>query len=141
MQTQADCIFCKIVAGQIPSARVFEDEQVLAFMNLQQKNPGHILVIPKEHHRNLFDISEDAAADVARIAVRLGRAVKTAFDPAGLNTLQNSEPAAMQSIFHYHVHVIPRYPNDDLMAIWNSPPASPEELEHNAVKIRQALKG
>src|ERR1700694_642311 len=108
-----DCLFCKIVAGQIPSAKVYEDDKVVAFMNLQQKNPGHTLLIPKEHFRNLYDISEETAAYVARISTRLAKAIKTAFEPHGLNSLQNSEQAAMQSIFHYHMHLIPRYKGDD----------------------------
>ena len=135
----ANCIFCKIVAGQIPSAKVYEDEKVLAFMNLQQKNAGHTLVIPKTHVTNAYDVSEDTAADVARIAVRIAKAVKQRFRPDGVNTLQNSEPAAMQSIMHYHVHVIPRYFGDDLFEIWESPAASPEELETNASRLRESL--
>jgi histidine triad (HIT) family protein len=139
MVVDANCIFCKIVAGQIPSAKVYEDENVLAFMNLQQKNAGHTLIIPKNHAVNIYDISEDSAAEVARIAVRIGRAIKNRFRPDGVNTLQNSEPAAMQSVMHYHVHVIPRYFGDDLFEIWDSPAATPEELETNARRIREAL--
>jgi histidine triad (HIT) family protein len=119
---------------------VYEDEKVLAFMNLQQKNPGHILVVPKEHHRNIYDINEDTAAEVARVAVRLARAIKAAYRPDGMNSLQNSEPAAMQSIFHYHLHLIPRYRGDDLFAIFKAPPASQGELKANAEKIKQALQ-
>ena len=108
-------------------------------MNLQQKNPGHTLVIPKDHYRNIYDIDEATASQVLGVVLKLARAIKTAFNPDGLNTLQNSEPAAMQSIFHYHVHVIPRYEGDDLLAIWESPAASPEELTANAAKIKAAL--
>ena len=135
----ANCIFCKIVAGELPSAKVYEDARVLAFMNLQQKNPGHTLVIPKSHVVNIYDISEDTAADVARVAVRIGKALKQRFRPDGVNTLQNSERAAMQSVMHYHVHVIPRYFGDDLFEIWDSPPASGEELNTNAGRLREAL--
>ncbi len=139
MPVDPNCLFCKIIAGQIPSAKVYEDDKVFAFMNLQQKNPGHTLVIPKEHHRNLYDISEEVAAEVARVTVRLAKAIKAAFQPDGLNALQNSEPAAMQSVFHYHLHLIPRYEGDDLFAIWRSPAATPEELNTNAAKIRAEL--
>lgn len=134
-----NCIFCKIVAGQLPSAKVYEDDRVLAFMNLQQKNPGHTLIIPKQHVVNMYDISEDTAADVARVAVRIGKAVKKRFRPDGVNMLQNSEPAAMQSVMHYHVHVIPRYFGDDLFEIWESEAATPEELNRNAERIRDTL--
>lgn len=136
---EPNCIFCKIIAGELPSAKVYEDDKVLAFMNLQQKNPGHTLVIPKQHVVNIYDISEDTAADVARVAVRIGKALKKRFRPNGVNTLQNSEPAAMQSVMHYHVHVIPRYFGDDLFEIWDSPAASPEELQENARRLRETL--
>lgn len=137
---EPNCIFCKIIAGELPSAKVYEDDKVLAFMNLQQKNPGHTLVIPKQHVVNIYDISEDTAADVARVAVRIGKALKQRFRLDGVNTLQNSEPAAMQSVMHYHVHVIPRYFGDDLFEIWDSPAATPEELQENARRLREQLE-
>jgi histidine triad (HIT) family protein len=135
----SDCIFCKIIAKELPSAGVYEDEQVYAFMNLQQKNPGHTLVVPKEHHRNLYDITEEAAMHVSRASVRIAKAIKAAFQPDGLNSLQNSEPAAMQSVFHYHLHLIPRYEGDDLLAIWHSPATSMEERLAQAAKIKALL--
>ena len=136
---QENCIFCKIVAGDLPSVKVYEDDTVLAFLNLQQANPGHTLVVPKEHHRNIFDINEDIAADISRVAVRIARAIKTAFQPEGMNTLQNSEPAAMQSVFHYHLHLIPRYHGDDLLAFAHAPAATPDTLGTNAARIKAAL--
>lgn len=137
--SQPDCLFCKIIAGTLPSSKVYEDDKVYAFMNLQQKNPGHTLIVPKDHHRNIYDISEDTAAEIARVAVRIAKAIKIAFQPDGMNTLQNSEPAAMQSVFHYHLHLIPRYNGDDLFAIFRAPAASPAELNANAEKIKAAL--
>ena len=139
MSDKENCIFCKIVAGELPSSKVYEDDHVYAFMNLQQKNPGHTLIVPKEHHRNIYDIKEDTAAEVGRVSVRLARAIKAAFNPDGMNVLQNSEPAAMQSVFHYHLHVIPRYTGDDLFAIFRAPAASPAELNANAEKIKANL--
>lgn len=136
---QENCIFCKIVAGKLPSSKVYEDDKVLAFMNLQQVNPGHTLVVPKEHHRNIFDIHEDTAADISRVAVRLARAIQAAFHPDGMNALQNSEPAAMQSVFHYHLHLIPRYHGDNLLAFAHAPAATPDVLNANAAKIKAAL--
>lgn len=135
-----NCIFCKIVSDQLPSAKVYEDSKVLAFMNLQQRNPGHTLVVPKKHVVNIYDVSEDTAADVARITVRIAKAIKQRFRPDGVNTLQNSERAAMQSVMHYHVHVIPRYFGDDLLEIWDSEAATPEELDTNAKRLREALE-
>ena len=138
-QTDPECIFCKIVAGELPSAKVYEDETVYVFMNLQQKNPGHSLIIPKAHVPNIYSISEDLAADIARVATRVAKATKKAFAPDGVNLLQNNEPAAMQAVFHYHTHVIPRYIGDDLFAIWRSPAASGDELSQNAERLRAAL--
>ena len=136
---QENCIFCKIVAGELPSSKVYEDDKLFAFMNLQQKNPGHTLIVPKDHHRNIYDINEDTAAEVGRLSVRMAKAIKAAFNPDGMNVLQNSEPAAMQSVFHYHLHVIPRYTGDDLFAIFRAPAASPDELNANAEKIKASL--
>jgi histidine triad (HIT) family protein len=138
-RVDVNCIFCKIIAGDIPSAKVYEDEIVLAFMNLQQKNPGHTLVIPKEHYPNIYETPDELVGYVAQIAARIARVVKTQFGAAGINILQNNEPAAMQSVFHFHSHVIPRYAGDDLLAIWRSAPATPEELSTNAEKIRSGL--
>ncbi len=134
-----NCIFCRIVAGQSPSAPVYEDDRVLAFMNLQQKNQGHTLVISKDHYRNVYEIPEDLAGHVAKVAVRIARAVKVQFAAGGINLLQNNDPPAMQSVFHYHVHIIPRYQGDDLISLWKAPPSTPDELASLAVKLKAGL--
>jgi histidine triad (HIT) family protein len=134
-----NCIFCKIIAGILPSARVYEDAKVLAFMNLQQKNPGHTLIIPKEHYPNVYELPDELVGYVAQQAARLARIVKTQFGAAGINILQNNEPQAMQSVFHYHVHIIPRYEGDDLLSIWKAAPATPQELADSAEKIKSGL--
>ena len=135
------CIFCKIIAGELPSASVYENDHVLAFMNLQQRNPGHTLVIPKTHIPNVYELDEETAANIARAATRIAKAVKKAFAPIGLNMLQNNEPAAMQSVLHHHTHIIPRYAGDDLFAIWQAPPASGDELRQNAERLKNTLNG
>jgi len=143
MLTNENCIFCKIVAGQLPSAKVYEDEQALVFMNLQQMQPGHCLVIPKEHYENIFEIPDDLLGQVSKLSAKIARAVKKAYTAEGIHLLQNNGTAAWQSVPHLHQHVIPRYPNDigyDLIAIWTKgTAASSAELETNAAKIRQAL--
>jgi histidine triad (HIT) family protein len=96
---EQDCIFCKIVLGMLPSAKVYEDENVLAFMNLQQKNPGHTLIIPKNHSRNIYDIDAEDDANVTKVSLKVACAIKAAFEPVGMNSLQNSQPSAMQSVF------------------------------------------
>ncbi len=134
-----DCVFCKIVAGQIPSTRVFEDEHTLAFMDLGQVNPGHVLVAVKKHAANLFELDEAQAAAVARSSARIGRAIKVAFDPEGLSVYQANGKAAGQTVFHYHVHLLPRHQGDGMELIWpvKNPPR--EKLEGYAEKIRQQL--
>jgi histidine triad (HIT) family protein len=143
MKSQENCLFCKIIAGQIPAAKVYEDEEVLAFMNLQQTQPGHTLVIPKAHYENIYEITDEALVQVAKTAARIARAAKKAFAAQGIQMLQNNGAEAWQSVWHLHQHVIPRYKDDighDLFAIWTrGTPATPEELEANAAKLRAAL--
>ncbi|MEI7557171.1 HIT family protein [Candidatus Chlorohelix sp.] len=133
------CIFCKIVAGKLPSAKAYEDDKVLVFMNLQQKNPGHALIIPKAHYPNIYEIPDEHVGYVAQVGAQVARALKQQFAPLGVNVLQNNEPAAMQSVFHYHVHVIPRYKGDDLLSIWRADPSSPDILNANAEKLKAGL--
>jgi histidine triad (HIT) family protein len=139
VKVDENCIFCKIIVGTLPGAKVYEDADLLVFMNLQQKNPGHSLIIPKEHYANIYELPEDLAAKIAVMAKRLAVAVKKAFECDGVNILQNNEPAAMQSVFHFHTHVIPRYKGDDLLGIWASPAAKPDTLTANAEKLKAAL--
>ena len=135
----SDCVFCRIVAGQIPSTRVFEDEHTLAFMDLGQVNPGHVLVAVKKHAANLFELDDVQAASVARASVRIARAIRDAFAPAGLSVYQANGKPAGQTVFHYHVHLLPRYAGDGMELVWpvKNPPR--ENLEGYAEKIRAKL--
>lgn len=108
-----DCIFCKIVKGEIPSAKVYEDDQVYAFLDLGQVTEGHTLVIPKQHARNIFDLPEETAAEIFRRVPKIAAGMKKALPLKGLNILNNNEEIASQSVFHYHIHLIPRYTNKD----------------------------
>jgi histidine triad (HIT) family protein len=134
-----DCIFCKLVAGQIPSTRVHEDEHTLAFMDLGQVNPGHVLVAVKKHAANLYELDEAQAAAVARATVKISKAIKAAFQPEGLSVYQANGKAAGQTVFHYHVHLLPRHEADGMELTWpvKNPPR--EKLEGYAEKIRQQL--
>jgi histidine triad (HIT) family protein len=133
------CIFCKLVAGQIPSTRVYEDEHTLAFMDLGQVNPGHVLVAVKKHAANLFEIEEAQAEAIARATVKISRALKKAFEPEGLSVYQANGKAAGQTVFHYHVHLLPRHAGDGMELVWpvKNPPR--EQLEAYAAKIREEL--
>ena len=135
----SDCVFCKIVAGQIPSTRVHEDEHTLAFMDLGQVNPGHVLVAVKKHAANIYELDESQAAAVARTSARVARAIEAAFKPEGLSVYQANGKAAGQTVFHYHVHLLPRHAGDGMELTWpvKNPPR--ETLEGYAAKIRATL--
>ncbi|MEK6243485.1 MAG: HIT family protein [Pseudomonadota bacterium] len=135
----SDCVFCRIIAGQIPSTRVHEDEHTLAFMDIGQVNPGHVLVTVKKHADNLYALDDAQAAAVARSSARVARAIRDAFAPAGLSVYQANGKAAGQTVLHYHVHLLPRHEADGMELTWpvKNPPR--EKLEEYARKIRAKL--
>ena len=108
-----DCIFCKIIAGEIPSSKVYEDEQVLAFLDISQVTPGHTLVVPKEHFRNMLEMDREAASQLFACIPTIARKVMKATDAKGMNIINNNEEIAGQTVFHTHVHLAPRYTEDD----------------------------
>lgn len=134
-----DCIFCKIIDGTIPSIKVYEDEHVYAFMDITPLAKGHTLLIPKQHVKDLFDMPSELAGHLYSVAPSIANAIKTAFNPKGLNTLNNNGAAAYQSVFHYHLHFIPRYEEDGLTLVWE--PIKPEmaEVQQAATAIADAL--
>lgn len=108
-----DCIFCKIIAGDIPASVVYEDDDLLAFMDLGQTTKGHTLLIPKDHQENIYELRPETAAALFKKAPEIANAIKEAFQPAGMNLLNNNNSVASQSVFHYHLHFIPRYTEND----------------------------
>jgi histidine triad (HIT) family protein len=131
-----DCIFCKIVAGEIPSHKIDEDDKTLAFMDINPWTKGHSLVIPKEHSRNLYDVDPDDLAATHKTAQRLAQRMRDRLNCEGINIVQSSEPVAMQTVFHTHVHVIPRYSDDGLRLPAHPKPAEHEELAGLAEELR-----
>ena len=123
-----ECIFCKIVAGEIPSHKIDEDDKTLAFMDINPWTRGHALVIPKAHSRNIYDAEPDDLAATHVAAQRLARRMRDRLNCEGINVLQSSEPVAMQTVFHTHVHVLPRYSDDGLRLPAHPKPAEHEEL-------------
>ena len=113
----SDCIFCKIVAGEIPASKVYEDDHFLAFLDISQVTPGHTLVIPKKHARNLLEMTPDETADLFNIVSRVTKKVESATQPQGMNIISNMEEIAGQSVFHSHVHILPRYSQEDDLKI------------------------
>ncbi|MBN2300082.1 MAG: HIT family protein [Acholeplasmataceae bacterium] len=106
-------IFSKIIAKEIPAHFVYEDDLVVAFLDISQATKGHTLVVPKAEYRDIFSVPDDLAAHVMKIAVKMAQALKTAFDPAGINILSNNGEKSGQTVFHFHLHLIPRYEKDD----------------------------
>jgi histidine triad (HIT) family protein len=114
----ADCIFCRIVEGRSPCEAIFADETSLAFMDINPANDGHCLVIPRAHFSDLFEIPPEIFGGVAAAAARVARAVAAELVPGGLNLVQANGPLAGQSVFHLHIHVLPRRDGDDLRLNW-----------------------
>lgn len=135
-----DCIFCAIAEGVIPATKVYEEDQILAFMDINPANPGHLLVIPKRHYRNIFDINTEMAGKIMQVGTQLARAIKTALNPDGLNLLQSSESAAFQTVFHFHLHLIPRWEDDSLALPWQPQQGDINQIVEVAGKIRQHIQ-
>lgn len=108
-----DCIFCKIINGDIPSAKVYKDEHVYAFLDISQVTKGHTLVIPKTHVKDIFETPPEVAKELYARIPKVANAIKETYQPLGLNTLNNNGEAAEQSVFHLHIHLIPRYGEGD----------------------------
>lgn len=136
------CAFCAILAGTLPASFVHEDDQVVAFMDLRQAVPGHVLVVPRRHVETVFDLDEDTAAQLMRVAVRIARAAEAAFAPDGLNLWQSNREAGGQEVPHVHLHVEPRMAGDGLLRIYPDAlpaPAPRSELERLATSLRAAI--
>lgn len=114
----SDCLFCKIINGDIPSAKVYEDDLVYAFLDITQVTKGHTLLVPKQHVADIFDYDEDLAAAVFARIPKVAKALEKAFpEMQGLNIINNNKEVAYQSVFHSHFHLIPRYGSDDDFSI------------------------
>jgi histidine triad (HIT) family protein len=131
-----DCIFCKIVAGELPGQIVGEDERTIAFMDINPATRGHLLVIPRAHARNLLEISPEDLGAVMSSAQRMARRVNERLQPAGINLINSCGAAAWQTVFHFHVHVIPRYEDDPLKLPWVPGPGDPDEIATVAGELR-----
>ena len=140
MAHEPDCIFCKIVREEAPSFRICEDEHTLTFLDLFPVAPGHTLVITKEHFSDVFEATPEALAAVARTARRVAHAIRAELTPDGLGVFQLNGAAAGQTVFHYHMHLIPRAMGDGLM-LHGRKKAEPDELGEMARRIGSALAG
>lgn len=132
----SECVFCKIVVGELPCHRVDEDDLTVAFMDIGQVNPGHVIVAVKSHAETILDLTPDQAGAAFRTAHRVARAVEAAFEPEGITILQANRPAGAQTVPHFHMHVVPRHTGDGLEITWPAkhPPAG--ELAAYAQRIK-----
>ena len=134
-----DCIFCKIANGEIPSSTVYEDEDFRVILDLGPAAKGHALILPKEHFKDVCELDPAVAAKVLPLGAKIGAAMKKSLGCAGFNLVQNNGEAAGQTVFHFHVHVIPRYEGGPSMVTWTPGSEKPEVLAETAEKIKKAL--
>lgn len=133
--THSDCIFCKIVAGELPASIVDEDELTVAFMDINPATRGHALVIPRAHATDLLEIEPSQLAAVSVAAQRLSARAKERLGADGVNVINSCGAAAWQTVFHFHLHVIPRYQGDPLRLPWTPAPGDSEEIAAAAAKL------
>jgi histidine triad (HIT) family protein len=135
-----DCIFCKIVAGEIPSTKIHETDRCLAFMDINPLTIGHALLIPKDHHETVMDMPDDLLGELIVAAKHLAGVMVNALDAGGINLLQSNGRTANQIIPHYHMHLVPRYDEFELKGMaWELKPGDLQEIGAVAEKIRKAL--
>ncbi len=134
-----NCIFCKIANGEIPSSTVYEDERFRAILDLGPASKGHTLILPKEHYSDLTELPEELGGGALFLAGKIGRAMKQELGAAGFNVVQNNGTEAGQTVFHFHVHIIPRYAGGPQMVAWKPGVTVPEEREEIAEKLKKAL--
>jgi histidine triad (HIT) family protein len=131
-----DCLFCGIVAGSIPSETIDSDERTVAFMDINPATPGHALVVPREHSADLLEIGEDDLAATMLAAQRLSRRMKDVLGADGIDLINACGAAAWQTVFHFHIHVVPRYEDDPLKLPWVPEPGDADEIAGIAKRLR-----
>ncbi|MHA6260730.1 HIT family protein [Sporosarcina sp. CAU 1771] len=139
-----DCIFCKIIEGTIPSTKIYEDDHVYAFMDIMPVTKGHVLLIPKNHVENVYDLTPEVAGHLFSVAPLIANALKAELNPKGMNLLQNNGSFAGQTVFHFHLHFVPRFDDSDGFSLsgWNPKTTeyTPERINEIAIGIRKSLE-
>ena len=134
-----NCIFCKIANGEIPSSTIYEDEDFRVILDLGPASRGHALILPKDHYQDVCALDETVAAKALPLAAKIGAAMKEALGCSGFNVVQNNGKSAGQTVFHFHIHVIPRYDGGPEMVSWKPGEATAEELAETAELIKNKL--
>jgi histidine triad (HIT) family protein len=135
MAADPDCLFCKIVAGEVPATKVHEDERTVGFMDINPATRGHMLVVPREHAADVHTIDPEDLAACALAAKGLAARVRDRLGADGVNLLNSTGPVAWQTVFHFHLHVIPRYENDPLRLPWSPAPGDRDEIAAAAEEL------
>lgn len=133
------CIFCKLANGDIPTTTLYEDDTFRVIFDASPATRGHVLIIPKEHYKNLTELPDNIASGVMPLAGKIGRAMMTSLGAKGFNVVQNNGEAAGQTVMHFHTHIIPRYAAADEMVLWKPGTTTPEELAATCESIKKAL--
>jgi histidine triad (HIT) family protein len=136
VSSDPDCLFCRIVAGTIPSETIDSDERTVAFMDINPATPGHALVVPREHSADLLEIGEEGLTSTILAAQRLAKHMKGVLDADGINLINACGSAAWQTVFHFHIHVVPRYEDDPLKLPWVPEPGDSDEIARIAKRLR-----
>ena len=136
MSSDPDCLFCRIVAGTIPSETIDSDEMTVAFMDINPATPGHALVVPREHSADLLEIGEEDLTATILAAQRLAKHMKEVLDADGINLINACGSAAWQTVFHFHIHAVPRYEDDPLKLPWVPEPGDSDEIARIAKRLR-----
>jgi histidine triad (HIT) family protein len=134
-----DCVFCKIIKKEIPADFVYENDKIVAFLDIHPNNPGHTLVVPKEHHTDLLETPDEVLKDILCRTKKIAPAIMKAVGAEGFNSIFNTKPAAGQVIFHTHMHIIPRFKGDGLKH-WPEKPTTQEEMKRIKESVISALK-
>ena len=135
-----ECVFCRILAGELPAHFVYKDDLVVGFLSLEQPNPYKVLVVPREHIATVFDLSDELASAIFRTTVKIARSVRDVSKCDGMNLVQSNGEAGLQDVFHFHLHIVPRYFEDKIVFDWDNTPVPQVKLRQFAQEIRTQLK-
>jgi len=134
-----ECVFCSILAGELPGHFVYEDNLVVGFLSLEQPNPYKVLVVPREHVEMVYDLNDKLAGVIFQVTAKIARGVREASKCDGMNLVQSNGKAGLQDVFHFHLHIVPRFFGDSIVLDWDNTPAPQEKLIQIANEIRNAL--
>ncbi len=134
-----DCIFCKLANGDIPTNTLYEDDYVRVIFDAEPAAEGHVLILPKEHFDNIYELDDDTAGHVFKVAKKIATAMNKTLDMDGLNVVQNNGEAAGQTVFHFHMHIIPRHNDDTVNVGWEKHKVSSERIKDITDEVRKYL--